>query len=89
MVSAKLSGAQAAYAVLMGITSVTVVVEVISSVVDGRSVSVIVEVSKRVEMRVASIWNKKVVDVTMAVVVITDVDCAAVTVEVYGAVNVW
>jgi hypothetical protein len=55
MASAKLLGAQAAYAVSMGITSVTVVVDVISSVVDGRSVSVIVEVSKTVEMRVASI----------------------------------
>jgi hypothetical protein len=55
MASAKLLGAQATHAVSIGITSVTVVVDVISSVVDGWSVSVIVEVSKRVEMRVASI----------------------------------
>ena len=55
MESAKLLGAQAAYAVSMGITSVTVVVVVTSMVVEGRKVSISVEVSKRVEMRVASI----------------------------------
>jgi hypothetical protein len=39
----------------MGITSVAIVVDVTSMVVEGRKVSISVEVSKRVEMRVASI----------------------------------
>jgi hypothetical protein len=55
MESAKLLGAQEVQAVSMGITSVTVVADVTSMVVEGIKVSVSVVISKMVERRVASI----------------------------------